>query len=69
MADIIVHLDAELCDKASRVARLDHVSVKQLVEEIMRRHLTTSRWRGIFSKMPPLSLENYELHRDAVESD
>ena len=39
MGDITVHLDDELYDKASRVARLDNVSVKELVEDVRRRHL------------------------------
>ncbi|GMO25549.1 hypothetical protein [Bradyrhizobium sp. TM233] len=69
MADITVHLDDELYDKASRVARLDNVSVKELVEDVMRRHLDYVEVVQDFSKMPPLALENYELHRDADESD
>jgi hypothetical protein len=69
MADITVHLDDELYDKASRVARLDNVSVKELVEDVRRRHLDYVEVVEDFSKMPPFSLENYELHRDADESD
>jgi hypothetical protein len=69
MADITVHLDDELYDKASRVARLDNLSVKELVEDVMRRHLDYVEVMEDFSKMPPFSLENYELHRDADESD
>lgn len=69
MADITVHLDDELYDKASRVARLDNVSVKELVEDVMRRHLDYVEVVQDFSKMPPFSLGNYELHRDANETD
>ena len=69
MADITVHLDDELYDKASRVAQLDNVSVKELVEDVMRRHLDYVEVVEDFSKMPSFSLENYELHRDADESD
>ena len=69
MADITVHLDDELYDKASRVARLDNVSVQELVEDVMRRHLDYVEALEDFSKVPAFSLENYELHRDADESD
>lgn len=69
MADITVHLNDELYDRASRVARLDNVSVKELVEEVMRRHLDYLEVVEDFSKMPPFSLESYELHRDVDESD
>ena len=69
MADITVHLDDELYDKASRVARLDNLSVNELVEDVMRRHLDYVEALEDFSKVPAFSLENYELHRDADESD
>lgn len=69
MADITVHLDDELYEKATRVAQLDNVSVTELVEDVMRRHLDTIETVEDFSKMPSLSLDNYELHRDADESD
>jgi cytidylate kinase len=69
MADITVHLDDELYDKASRVARLDNVSVTELFEDVMRRHLGYVEVVEDFSKMPPFSLENYELHLDTDESD
>jgi hypothetical protein len=69
MADITVHLDDELYDKASRVAELDKVSVKELVEDAVRRHLDYIEVVEDFSKMPPLSLKSYELQRDPDESD
>jgi hypothetical protein len=69
MVDITVHLDDELYDKASRVARQDSVSVQALVEDAVRRHLDYVETIEQFSQMPPLSLDNYELQRDADESD
>lgn len=69
MADITVHFDDELYDKASRVAHLDNVSVKELVEDVMRRHLDYVEVVQDFSKMPPFSLEHYELQCDPDESD
>jgi len=69
MADITVHLDDELYDKASRVARLDNVSVKELFEDVMRRHLDHVEVVQDFFEMPPLSFENYEIHHDADETD
>ncbi|MCG6204753.1 hypothetical protein LPW26_08905 [Rhodopseudomonas sp. HC1] len=69
MVDITVHLDEELYDKASRVARLDSVSVQQLVEDAVKRHLDYVETVEDFSKMAPLSLADYELVRDADESD
>ncbi|MGD5592440.1 hypothetical protein QUT28_22620, partial [Xanthomonas citri pv. citri] len=58
-----------LYDKASRVARPDNVSVKELVEDVMRRHLDYVEVVQEFSRMVPFSLDNYELHRDADETD
>lgn len=69
MADITVHLDDELYDKASRVAELDKVSVKELVEDAVRRHLDYIEVVEDFSKMPALSLKSYELQRDPDESE
>ncbi|TYL90609.1 hypothetical protein FXB40_31400 [Bradyrhizobium rifense] len=56
MADITVHLDDELYDKASRVARLDNVSVNELVEDVMRRHLDYVEVVQDFSKISSLEL-------------
>jgi hypothetical protein len=69
MADITVHLDDKLYDKASRVAELDKVSVEELVEDAVRRHLDYVEVVEDFSKMPPFSLRSYELQRDPGESD
>lgn len=69
MADITIHLNDDLYDKASRVARLDNVSVEVLFEEVLRRHVDYVDIVEDFSQMPPLTLENYELQRDPDESD
>ena len=69
MADITVHLDDELYGKASRLADLDHVTVEDIVQGALRRHLDYMDVVEDFSKMPPFSLENYELQRDPDESD
>jgi hypothetical protein len=64
MADVTVHLDDELYGKASRLANLDKVSVEDLVENALRRHLDYVDVVENFSHMAPFSLENYELQRD-----
>lgn len=69
MVDITVHLDDELFDKASRVARLDSVSVQELVENAVKRHLAYVETVEDFSTMAPLALTDYNLVRDPDESD
>ena len=69
MADITVHLDDEFYDKASRVARPDNVSVKELVEDVVRRHMDYVEAVQDSFEVPPLSFENYEIHRDADKID
>ena len=69
MADVTVHLDDELYSKASRLADLDKVSVEDLVENALRRHLDYVDVVDDFSHMAPFSLENYELQRDPDEND
>jgi Arc/MetJ family transcription regulator len=69
MADVTVHIDDELYEKASRLAGLDKVSVEDVVENALRRHLNYVDVVEDFSQMAPFSLENYELQRDADESD
>jgi hypothetical protein len=69
MADVTVHLDDELYSKASRLANLDKVSVEDLVENALRRHLDYVDVVDDFSRMAPFSLENYELQRDPDEND
>ncbi|MCP9628214.1 hypothetical protein NML43_14055 [Rhodopseudomonas palustris] len=64
-----MHLDDELFDKASRVARLDSVSVQQLVENAVKRHLSYVETVEDFSTMAPLALADYDLVRDPNESD
>jgi hypothetical protein len=69
MADVTVHIDDELYEKASRLAGLDKVSVEDVVENALRRHLDYVDVVEDFSQMAPFSLENYELQRDADEND
>jgi len=69
MTTITLDLDDELHDRASRVAKLDDVSLAELVKSVMRRHIDYIETVEDFSKMPPLTLENYDLERDPGESD
>lgn len=64
-----MHLDDDLYDKVSRVARMDNVSVEVLFEEVLRRHVDYVETIEDFSAMPALTLENYELQRDPHEND
>jgi hypothetical protein len=53
MADITVHLDDELYGEASRPAELDHITVEDVVQGALRRHLDDIDVVEDFSKMPP----------------
>ncbi|RJF74734.1 hypothetical protein [Rhodopseudomonas palustris] len=69
MVDITVHLDDELFDKAARVARLDSVSVQQLVETAVKRHLDYVETLNDVARTAPLTLTDYDLVRDPDEGD
>jgi Arc/MetJ family transcription regulator len=69
MADVTVHIDDELYSKASRLAGLDKISVEDVVENALRRHLDYVDLVEEFPHMTSFSLENYELQRDSDESD
>jgi hypothetical protein len=69
MADITLHLDDELYSKASRLADLDRMTVEDVVQGALRRHLDYIDVVEDFSKMAPFSLKDYELQRDPDESD
>jgi hypothetical protein len=69
MIDVIVRLDDALFQKASRSARLENVSIEDLLESALRRHLEHAEAAEEFSRMAPFSLNDYELQRDPDESD
>jgi hypothetical protein len=62
-------LDDELYSKASRLTGLDNLSVEDLVANALRRHLDYVDVVEDFSRITPVSLENYELQRDPDESN
>jgi hypothetical protein len=69
MNELKVFLDDELFRKASRLARLENLSIEDLVASALRRHVEHAEAAADFSGMAPFSLENYELQRDAGESE
>ncbi len=69
MIDVTIRLDDELYRKASGLARLENLSIGGLVESALRRHVEHAEVAEEFSRMTPFSLENYELQRDASESE
>jgi hypothetical protein len=68
MNELKISLDDELFRKASRLARLENLSIEDLVASTLRRHVEHAE-AAADSGMAPFSLENYELQRDAGESD
>jgi hypothetical protein len=69
MNELKIFLDDELFRKASRLARLENLSIEDLVASTLRRHVEHAEAAADFSDMAPFSLENYELQRDSGESD
>jgi hypothetical protein len=69
MIDVTIRLDDELYRKASGLARLENLSIEDLVASTLRRHVEQAEAAAEFSGMAPFSPENYELQRDAGESE
>jgi hypothetical protein len=69
MIDVIVRLDDALFQKASRSARLENLSIEDLLESALRRHVEHAEAAEEFSRMAPFSPNDYELQRDPDESD
>jgi hypothetical protein len=69
MIDVTIRLDDELYRKASGLARLENLSIEDLVASTLRRHVEHAEAAADFPGMAPFSPENYELQRDADESD
>jgi hypothetical protein len=68
MIDVIVRLDDALFQKASRSARLENLSIEDLLESALRRHVEHAEAAEEFSRMAPFSPNDYELQRDPTKA-
>ena len=69
MAVLEIAVDEDLLSQARKVADLDRLSVEQLALSALRHHVEYIAAVSEFADMPPFSLDNYELQRDADETD
>lgn len=69
MTVVTVKLDDDLFARASELASWDKLSVEELVANALRRHVEYVAHVRDIPRLPPFSLEDYELQRDPGESD
>jgi hypothetical protein len=67
--DVTVQLDDELFARAKELANWDKLSVEELLANALRRHVEYIAHVQEIPRLPPFSLDSYDLQRDSGETD